>query len=190
MHHDSVGTGLDRRSFLKLGLGSTAALAVLGGSAQLAGCSTRDRMPAQGFRWLTDADLPFMRLLIAASGPALAEDAQATAAIVEEGVRRADLALEALDKPAQKQLRQLFDLVQWAPFRRLAGGVSRPWREADVADMSTLLSHFRESRLALLNGAYRALVKIGSIAVWSQPATFAASRYPGPPAWTVAALNA
>ena len=107
-----------------------------------------------------------------------------------EGVRRADLSLDALGGPAQKQLRQLFDLVQWSAFRRLAGGVARPWEQAGVDDMQTLLTHFRDSRLALLNGAYRALVKIGSVTIWSQPAMFDASHYPGPPAWAVTALNA
>ncbi|MFT4047904.1 MAG: hypothetical protein QM661_14595, partial [Solimonas sp.] len=140
---------------------------------------------------LTRADLPFVRLLVAAvGGAALPADAQAAAAIVDEGVRRADLCLDALDAPAQKQLRQLFDLLQWAPFRRLAGGVGRPWTEATAGDAQVLLAHFRYSRLALLNGAYRALVKLGSSVVWSQPATFAASHYPGPPAWAVTALDA
>ncbi|HEY9544753.1 MAG TPA: hypothetical protein VIR56_02030, partial [Solimonas sp.] len=90
----------------------------------------------------------------------------------------------------QKQVRQLFDLIQWSPFRRLAGGVSQPWSEASAADAQTLLAHFRDSRLSLLNGAYRALVKLGSIVYWSQPATYDESHYPGPPAWAVAALNA
>ncbi|WP_028081669.1 hypothetical protein [Solimonas soli] len=191
MQRDHAPAGIDRRGFLKLGLGGSAALALLGGGAQLAGCSAQTAAPAAGMRWLTAADLPFARaLLMAVAGPALPADAQAARAIVDEGLRRADLALDALGAPAQKQLRQLFDLVQWSPFRRLAGGVSRPWAEADASDAATLLTHFRDSRLTLLNGAYRALVKLGSTVVWSQPATFPASHYPGPPAWAVAALNA
>ena len=190
MDHEQTPAGVDRRGFLKLGLGGSIALATLGVGTQLAGCSQQAAAPAEGLRWLTAADLPFVKLLVAGvAGPALPTDAQAAETLIAEGVRRADIALDALGAPAQKQLRQLFDLAQWAPFRRLAGGVSRPWNEADAGDMNTLLTNFSNSRLALLNGAYRALVKLGSTVIWSQPATFSASHYPGPPAWAVTALN-
>jgi hypothetical protein len=191
MAADHVPAALDRRGFLKLGAGGTAAFALLGAGVQLAGCSQQTARAADGFRWLTEADLAFARLLVAGvAGSALPADAAAAQAMIDEGVRRADLCLDALGTPAQKELRKLFDLVQWGPFRRFAGGVSSPWNEAGVADMQQLLTNFAGSRLALLNGAYRALAKTGSIVFWSQPAAYPAAHYPGPPAWAVGALNA
>lgn len=189
---ESISThALDRRSFLKLSAGGAASLALLGTGIQLAGCSQQTARVANGYRWLTDADLAFMKALIrGVAGPALLTAAADADVIVDEAAHRADLCLDALGAPAQKQLRQLFDLLQWTPFRRLAGGVSRPWPEASVADTQTLLARFRDSRLSLLNGAYRVLVKLGGTVYWSQPATYGESHYPGPPAWAVAALNA
>lgn len=187
---DDRGTrALDRRGFLKLSAGGVASLALLSASTQLIGCAPQTARMASGYRWLNDADLAFIKVLIRGiAGPALATAGADT--IVEEGARRVDLCAEALGAQAQKQLRQLFDLLQWSPFRRLAAGVSKPWSAASAADAQTMLARFRDSRLSLLNGAYRALVKLGSIAYWSQPATYGESRYPGPPAWAVAALNA
>lgn len=184
-------TALDRRGFLKLGAGSAAAFTLLGASVQLAGCSQQAAPAAAGFRWLTAADLPFARLLVAGvAGSALPADPAVADAALEEGVRRIDICLDALGAPAQKEVRKLFDLLQWAPFRRFAGGVAKPWTEATAADMQALLANFSASRLGLLNGAFRALAKIGSIVFWSQPVASPLARYPGPPAWAVAALNA
>lgn len=191
MRNDDDAHALDRRSFLKLSAGGAASLALLGAGTQLAGCSQQSARVAKGYRWLTDADLPFIKVLIrGVAGPALLAARTDAGTLVDEAARRADLCLDALGAPAQKQLRQLLDLIQWSPFRRFAGGVSRPWSEASASDAQTLLVHFRDSRLSLLNGAYRALIKLGSIVYWSQPDTYDESHYPGPPTWAVAALNA
>lgn len=181
---------LDRRGFLKLSAGGAASLALLGFGVQLSGCSQQTATVADGYQWLTAADLDFVRALVAGvAGNALPADAVVAQTLIAEGVRRTDVALAALGTPAHKEVRKLFDLLQWSPFRRLAGGVTRPWHEAGAADAQVLLEHLKDSRLALLNGAYRALIKIGSTVYWSQPATNTFSHYPGPPAWAVAALG-
>lgn len=191
MTADPAAAAFARRDFLKLGAGAAAGFAVLGLGVQLSGCSRQALPSAAGHAWLSAADLPFVdRLVAAVAGPALPAAPAAAQAAVEDGRHRIDVCLAALGGPAQKEVRKLLDLVQWAPFRRFAGGVGKPWDEASTQDMEKLLAHFRDSRLALLNGAYRVLVKLGATAFWSQPASFAAARYPGPPAWAVAALNA
>lgn len=180
----------ERRDFLRLSLAGSLSLAALGFGAGLSGCSRKSVASAAGYRWLNAEDLVFMRTLIAGvAGPALSPG-EAGRAEIEEGLRRADLSLSALGAPAQAEVRKLFDLLHWAPFRRFAGGVSRAWADADAQDAQTLLLHLRDSRFGLLNGAYRALSKIGSSVFWSQPASNAFSHYPGPPAWAVTALNA
>src|SRR3546814_5725221 len=132
MRNGDNAHALDRRSFLKLSAGGAASLALLGVGTQLAGCSQQTASVADGYRWLTNADLSFIKVLIRGiAGPALATAGNDADTLVNEGARRADLCLDALAAPAQKQVRQLFDLIQWSPFRRLAGGVRQPWSEAD-----------------------------------------------------------
>ncbi|NKF22160.1 hypothetical protein [Solimonas marina] len=182
---------LDRRGFLKLSAGGATTLALLGAGVQLSGCSQRSAAVANGYRWLTASDIHFMRALVAGvAGNALPADPTAAGAIVDEGVRRADIELAALGAPAQQEVRKLLDLLQWTPFRRFAGGVTRPWAEAGAADAQTLLKHLHDSHLSLLSGAYRALAKIGSTVLWSQTPMNAFSHYPGPPAWAISALEA
>jgi len=156
--------GLSRRGFLQLTAAGAAALAVLGTATQLSGCSQQHSPAAAGYQWLTDADLPLLSVLIkSVAGPSL-PGGDAGAAVVTEGLRRIDLSCMALGGPAQAQLRQLFDLLQWAPFRRFAGGVAKPWPEASAEDMNGLLDRFSRSRLSLFNGAMRALSKLGATA--------------------------
>lgn len=187
---NQVHHGLDRRDFLKLSAGGLASLSLLGLGTQLSGCSHPIGTPAAGFQWLQTEDLPLLRLLVAAcAGPALPEATQSREATLQEGLQRLDQSLLALGTPAQQQLRQLLDLLHWAPFRRLAGGVSKPWSQAQSDDMEQMLQRFGASRLNLLNGAMRALSKLGAFAFWGQDAGSRAARYPGPPAWAVAALN-
>lgn len=189
MNQADTGRGLDRRDFLKLSAGSLAAFTVLGGALQLSGCSRRNAPAAAGYQWLGAEDLPLFSLLIAVSaGPALPGDAAAQG-VIGEGLRRIDLACAALGGPAQQQLRQLLDLLHWAPFRRLAGGVTRSWPEASAADLTAMLQRFGDSRLSLLNAAMRVLAKLGALAFWGQSSGYAAARYPGPPAWAFNALN-
>src|SRR3546814_18085651 len=120
---------LDRRSFLKLSAGGDASLALLGVGTQLAGCSQQTASVADGYRWLTNADLSFIKVLIRGiAGPALATAGNDADTLVNEGTSRADLCPDAHAAPAQKQGPQLFDHLQSSPVRRLDGGVSQPGR--------------------------------------------------------------
>lgn len=182
----TAGAGLNRRQFLQLGAAGTFTLAAFGSAATLSGCRSAPPAAADGYRWLADEDLAlFSALLPVANGTSMPAD-QASR---DEALRRIDLAMAALEPPAQAETRKLLDLLHWAPFRRLACGVTKPWTDAAPGELATFLQRWRDSRLALFNAGYRGLVKLAQLGWWSQPASWSASRYPGPPAWAVTALN-
>lgn len=181
------GTGLNRRRFLQLSVTGAASLAVLGGTAQLAGCAGKADVPAEGHAFLTAADVAlFAALLPVVNGSALPTDA----AVRAEALRRIDLSCAALDAPARAEARKLLDLLHWSPFRRLACGLSSDWPQATAEELSRFLQRWRDSRVGLLNAGHRALTKLAAIGWWSQPASWPAAGYPGPQAWAVAALSA
>ncbi|SFF57813.1 hypothetical protein SAMN04488120_1109 [Fontimonas thermophila] len=177
--------GFDRRAFLKLGVAGTWTLVACSTAATLAGCSTA-APPASGYRWLSTEDLAlFSALLPAVNGPAWPDETS----IRDEALRRIDAALAALAPQAQEQTRQLLDLLHWPVFRHLACGLSAPWSRAPAEDIARFLQRWRDSRLELFNAGYRGLAKLAQLGWWSQRASWDACRYPGPPAWAVAALN-
>src|SRR3546814_13665001 len=72
MRNGDNAHALDRRSFLKLSAGGAASLALLGVGTQLAGCSQQTASVADGYRWLTNADLSFIKVLMRGiAGPAM-----------------------------------------------------------------------------------------------------------------------
>lgn len=187
MSSDAQRPGIDRRRFLQLSTGAAATLALLGASAQLAACGRGAAAAAPGYGFLTAADLVlFGALLAPVNGPALPVDAELRA----EALRRIDLACVGLEAPARAEARKLLELLHWAPFRRLACGVNTEWGAASAVEMTGFLARWRNSRVGLLNAGHRALTKLAALGWWSQPASWPSARYPGPPAWAVAALSA
>ncbi|MFP5305733.1 MAG: hypothetical protein ACLGI7_07900 [Gammaproteobacteria bacterium] len=178
---------ISRRRFLELGATGALSLAAFGTAATLAGCSSGPARVAAGYRWLSDEDLAlFGALLAVVNGPALPADAP----VRTEALRRIDLACSCLAAPAQAQTRQLLELLHWPPFRRFACGVAAPWDHAAPAELLAFLHAWRDSRLQLFNAGYRGLTRLAALGWWSQPQSWASSRYPGPPAWAVAELKA
>lgn len=185
MRPASADIPLDRRRFLKLSLTGAAALTVLGGGAQLAGCARPATTAAPGYGFLTTADLRlFTALLPAVNGASLPP----AASLRDEALRRIDRSCIALQPPARAEVRKLLDLLHWRLFRRLSCGFSADWEQATPEQLQGFLQRWRDSRLELLNAGHRALLKLLTIGWWSQPASWPASHYPGPPAWALAAL--
>ncbi len=183
------GAGLSRRRFLQLGAIGSASLAVLGTTASLSGCS-RPASPAAGFDFLSADDVAMLRALLpVANGSAYAAAAARNPDLGETALQRIDALCARMDPPAQAELRKLFDLLGWSLFRRLACGFSDSWSEAAPATLAAFLERWRQSSVGLFNAGHRGLVKLAGAGFWSQPATWAASTYPGPPAFAVSALN-
>ncbi|MGH8540838.1 MAG: hypothetical protein ACRETW_10085 [Stenotrophobium sp.] len=184
-----------RRSLLKLGVAGTFVLGTVGFVAGLAGCHRREEAAAQGYRFLRDGDVALFRALtpVVLDGGLPSDPAQA-AERVQEVLRRIDQGCLRLGAPAQKDVRKLFDLLNFWPTRRLAAGLGASWNgaswdKATPADIGAFLEHWRGSSIGLFNSGYRVLVKLVTVSNFGIPASWPSSGYPGPLAWMYDAIN-
>lgn len=179
-----------RRRFLRVGLAGTAVLSTVGITAGVVGfkrVSSQDA--ATGYYFLRPSDVAlFTALVPAVLGHALPQDDSKTA-VIEEVVKRIDDTCMRLGSPNQKELTQLFDLLSFAPSRRLAAGLKTPWESASVEEATAFLERWRNSSVSLFNAAYRVLIKLPANAYYAMPESFAASGYPGPLAHMYNAIN-
>lgn len=168
-----------RRQFLKVGVVSGA---VLAGAGWLALRRDPPR-PLAGLQWLDERSAAIVAALI----PAILAGTLPEAGSARERARRD--ALEAFDRavaglaPAiQEEIAQLFAILAPAPARLLLAGLSQPWEEAGVAEVTAFLSRWRTSRFPLLRAGYQALTQLVIAAWYGNPASWEAIAYPGPPA--------
>jgi hypothetical protein len=179
-----------RRSFLKLGVAGTLALGTVGFGAGLTGCHRREEAAAQGYKFLRDADLILFRALIPAiTDGTLPTEAAAREARMLEILMRIDAGCWRLGAPAQKEVKKLFDLLNFGLTRRLAAGVSSPWDEVSAADAAVFLERWRNSSIGLFKAGYRVLVKLVAVSNYSIPAVWPLAGYPGPLAVMYQAVN-
>ena len=167
---------MQRRTLLKLGLASAAALAVAGGAAG----------------WLMQPGLqhdgrlsPAGQGVFAAVGRAVLDKSLPA----EEGERhkviagllaRIDTLVQALPPHAQAELSQLLSVLVSAPGRQALAGLGQPWGQASIADLQQSLQGMRLSGLALRQQAYAALHDIATGAYFADAATWPLLGYPGP----------
>ena len=168
--------GLDRRSFLKLGLGGAALLGAAGLTASLSGCGGAQKPPASGYYFLREDDVALFGALI----PVVHAGAALTPVIVSEALHRVDGAMLYLQPPGQREMRKLLDLLHTPLLRRLATGVRTSWPQATPAEVDAFLARWRHSGTGLFNAGYAALVKFVSVAYYAQTASQQVSGYPGP----------
>jgi hypothetical protein len=96
-----------------------------------------------------------------------------------EGVRQA---VAALSPAAQRDIGELFMLLNIGPARGALTGIWRSWNEASAEDITGFLERWRHSRLALLQAGYHALHDLILAAWYAEPESWADIGYPGPPA--------
>ncbi|MBQ0747521.1 MAG: hypothetical protein KBT82_08065 [Marinobacter sp.] len=194
---DSVS--LNRRSFLRTGLGGALFLGTVSVTAGLSGCATAPasrlgavatRMDARyQFRFLTTEDVDlFEALLPAILGSALPEQPNARRMMIAGTVERIDAGIYKFGPANQKELRQLFDLLNFGPTRVTIARVWPSWRNASTAQADAFLERWRSSSIGLFNNGYMALTKISNVAFYGYQENWHLSGYPGPPEWAVQAL--
>jgi hypothetical protein len=132
---------LPRRQFIKTGLLGALALGVAGKLAA--------SRPASGFA-ASAAD----RQLIAALSQGMLGKLPASAAIAH--TEHVLTAIAGLPLASQRELRELFDLLQQPVARRLLG-LSPDWQQATADEVAAMLQRWRFSRLLLLRSAYQGL---------------------------------
>jgi hypothetical protein len=165
---------LQRRRFLKLGIGAVVVLAVAGGAIALVKPGlVNGRLSAPA------------RLLMARVGQAMLQgtltgDAQAQQQAIEAVLQRTDSFTAGLPEPVQAELSQLLALLATAPGRRGIMGLSASWEDATTAQTSAALQAMRESGTALRIQAYQALHDIVFVPYFSGEDSWSALGYPGP----------
>lgn len=196
---DTEFARLDRRSFLKSGLGGTLFLATVSTTAGLSGCATApagrldvvdtQRETSYQFRFLTRDDIElFEALLPAMLGPALPEQPQARRQAVAGTIERIDVGIDNFGPANQQELRRLFDLLTFGFTRVTIARVWSRWPNVSTADANAFLERWRTSGIGLFNNGYIALTKISNVAFYGGRDQWHLSGYPGPPQWAVDAL--
>lgn len=166
--------GTSRRTFLKAG--GLAALALAAGGALYR--ATQHDTP---HRFILDgeAHAALHAIVPAILAGALPQGAGREAALAGtiDGVHTAIL---GLPPATQKEVQDLFGLLALAPARRLLTGIPGGWQQARAEDVHAFLQDWRLHRLGLLRSAYHALHDLVLGAWYAQPASWAATGYPGP----------
>lgn len=190
---------VSRRGFLKTGLGGAIFLSTVSLSAGLTGCATEpagrvsavnSRMNASyQFQFLSQDDIAlFEALLPAMFDGALPEEPNQRRFAIAGTIERIDQGIVKFGPANQKELRKLFDLLNFAPTRIALARVWSDWPSVSTSDADAFLQRWRNSRTGLLNNGYIALAKISNVAFYGHASQWHLSGYPGPPAWMVDAL--
>ena len=165
---------MQRRTLLKLGLASGAALTLVGGVALFHEPAWRDRRLTPTGRSVLNA---VARGVLDGSLPA--EPALQQSALAAH-LDRMDATLAGLPPATQREFGELLALLALPPGRLALAGLATEWSGASVAQINAALQAMRVSRLALRQQAYHALRDLTHVAYFADNATWAQLGYPGP----------
>jgi hypothetical protein len=165
---------MQRRTLLRLGLGSAALIALVGGGVALMQPALRNgQLTASGqavfkgiARAVLDGSLP--------TAPA------ANAAALTAHLTRMDAAIAAFPAATQAELSQLLSLLASAPGRIGLMGLSADWDVATVPQIQAALHGLRTSSLALRQQTYHALRDLTNAAFYADAEAWKLMGYPGP----------
>ena len=165
---------MQRRTLLKLGVASTALLAVVGGTAVLI-------QPGLERGALTAAGRDVFRAVgLGVLDKTLPEQPAAKQAALTGLLGRIDVLISALPSHAQAELSQLLSILATSAGRRALAGLPTPWLEASPVQVQAALQGMRLSGLAVRQQAYAALHDITAGAYFSEASTWPMIGYPGP----------
>lgn len=163
-----------RRSWLKLGVGAAAVLAIGGGAMALLEPGLKaGRLAPAGRTVFTHVG----RALLEGSLPAPPRE---KAAALDSLLDRVDSLVAGLPPYARQELSQLLSLLASSAGRRTLAGLAPDWSVAPVAEIQQALQSMRVSSILLRRQAYQALHAIAGSAYFSDPGTWPGLGYPGP----------
>lgn len=169
-----------RRTFIKTGLAGSALLALAAAFHRQLDRAGKDVLVAghplgSALPRVVRAVAPVMlRGSFPESGPA-------RAAALERSVAGVAEAVAALSAAAQREVAELFALLDLAPTRIAVAGLGSDWEHAEPAEIEAFLRRWRSSGTDLLKSGYLALHDLVLGAWYADPSTWAEIRYPGPP---------
>jgi hypothetical protein len=166
---------MQRRSLLKLGLASGAALALAGAGAVWLSAPS----------WQAGRLLPAGRSVVRAVARAVLDGSWpdtgvALAQVLDEHLLRMELTVAALAPSMQAEVADLFSLLATAPGRIALAGLATPWDEATLGAVQQALQSMRVSRLTLRRQAYHALRDLTLATHFANARTWPQLGYPGP----------
>jgi hypothetical protein len=165
---------MQRRSLLKLGLGSAVLLAAAGGTVVFLKPGLLKNQLSPGAREVFSA---VARAFLAGSLPS---DLGANQVAIHGFLDRVDGLVSALPPHAQAELSQLLGLLATTVGRRGLTGLGKDWPDASVGEVQQALQSMRISSLSLRQQAYQALHDIVGGAYFADADTWRILGYPGP----------
>ena len=165
---------MQRRRFLKLGVGAAALLAVAGGGVALLRPGLVNGHLTESARVVFHA---IARAVLDGSLPSVAGEREAA---LQAQLKRLDAVLAAFPTATQRELSQLLGLLASAPGRVALAGLRTGWQEASVADVQRSLQDMRTSSLALRQQSYHALRDLTNAAFYADPSAWPLLGYSGP----------
>ena len=158
---------MQRRGFLKLGIGAAVVIGVAGAGIALI-------KPG-----LVDGKLgPGARELMAATARAVLGELL-PAAGVEAQLSRLDATIAGFPAATRKELSDALGLLATAAGRYALVGLSKPWGEASAADIQQALDAMRLSTSNTRQQIYHALRDLNAIAFFTEPGNWQTAGYPG-----------
>ncbi|WP_280152982.1 hypothetical protein [Piscinibacter sp. XHJ-5] len=165
---------MQRRSWLKLGFGAAALLALAGGGLALLKPGWADGRMTPAARSVFHA---VARAVLDGSLPA---DAAQRSAALESHLERLDETLAGFPAATHHELSQLLMLLASPPGRVALAGLHTDWPDASVEQLQHALQGMRTSNIALRQQAYHALRDLTNAAYYAAPQIWALTGYPGP----------
>lgn len=161
---------MHRRTFLQLGVGSAAVLALAGGAVAVLQPGLR-----QG------ALSPRARVVIARVALAILADAWTPGeAAMRALLERINDKIAGTPHAVQSELSQLLALMDTAPGRRALVGIRSSWEEVQADELRLALQSMRVSDISLRQQAYQGLHDLVYAAYFSGRESWSLLGYPGP----------
>lgn len=165
---------MQRRTWLKLGLGSAIAFAVVGGMVSTV------RPGLEGERLSRGAREVLRAVSLAVLDGSLPEAQAHRDGELLAQLDRLERYIAGLPPAVRGELSQLLAILASPPGRMTFAGLDRPWAEAGVEEVQAALESMRQSRLLLKRQAYQALRDLTAGSYFSQPIAWGPMGYPGP----------
>ena len=169
---------LSRRELLKLGAGASLALATVGVTSTLTGCSSSQ--PSADFVVLRDSDLPALRALF----PAVVGEGSVLVgnqAALEQAIRQLDTTLASASQAVQQDVLDLLGMLSLPLTRGPLTGIWGDWDAASPAALEAFLDRWKNSSLDMLRQGYKALSQLLLMSWYALPASWGDAGSPGPP---------
>jgi hypothetical protein len=165
---------MQRRSFLKLGVGAAATFALVGGGLALFRPGLSEGRLTSGGREV------FAAVARAVLDGSLPEGTAQRSEALQSHLQRLDDTLAGFPFAVQSELSQLLAILAAAPGRVALAGLHASWQQATVAQIQASLQGMRTSSLALKQQAYHALRDLTNAAYYADEQAWRAMGYPGP----------